>query len=181
MKPEKFGKFAVEVSHRIRSWNHQHRIEPAAAPVPNRRGLPRSAAVHDHNGGFVKSRKSIRTDGMRKVMIDKPSFRFRWPELLREFLRSALLVPHTQEVQRGIQSVEVRQRHLSRGVAFQIVTKDGPRRLPAKAHFVQLFSTHSTKIQTRLNSILWKPRVMLQPADALFRHRKKKLAVAHDA
>src|SRR5882724_12954092 len=105
MKAKKLREFAVEISHRIGKRNHQHRIEPAVVPVPDRRGLPRSAAVHNHDGGFVKSRKSIRTDGMRKVMIDKPCFRFRWPELLREFLRSALLVPHTQEVQRDRKSV----------------------------------------------------------------------------
>src|SRR6266850_2596150 len=160
MKPEKFGKFAVEVSHRIRSWNHQHRIEPAAAPV------------HDHNGGFVKSRKSIRTDGMRKVMIDKTRFRFPWPELLREFLRSALLVPHTQEVQCGIESVETRQRHLPRGVALQIVPENRTCRLPPEAHLVKLRGPHASEIQTRLNGASRKSRVMLQPADALFRHCK---------
>src|SRR2546427_3636972 len=59
MKAEKLCEFAVEISHRIRKRNHQHRIEPAVAPAPNRRCFPRSAAVHNHDGGLVKSRKSI--------------------------------------------------------------------------------------------------------------------------
>src|SRR5260370_24718281 len=51
----------------------------------------------------------------------------RWSELLREFLRSALLMPHAQEVQRRIQPVKIRQRHFPRGIALQIVAEDRPR------------------------------------------------------
>src|SRR6266852_5634090 len=100
LKTEKLSKCAIEISHRIRKRNHQHRVEPAVVPVPDSRRFPRSAAVHDHDGGFVKSRVRIGANSVRQVMIDKSHFRFRWPELLHEFLRSAFLMPHAQKVQR---------------------------------------------------------------------------------
>ena len=114
-------------------------------------------------------------------MIDKSHLRFRWPELLGELLRTALLMPHAEKMQRRIQPAEIRQRHLSGGIAFQIVAIDWSSRLPAEAHFVQLFSANTREIQARLNRFLRKARVMLHSADALFRHRKKELAIAGDA
>ncbi len=100
LKAEKLRKCTVKMSHGIRKRNHEHRAEPAVAPVPDCRRLPRAAAVHHHDGGFVKPRVRISADGVRQVVVDKPHFRFCRPELLREFLRSALLMPHAQEVQR---------------------------------------------------------------------------------
>ncbi len=118
---------------------------------------------------------------MRQVMIDKPHSCLRRPELLREFLCSTLLMPHAQEVQRRIQAVEVRQRHFPCGVALQIVPVHGPRRLPPETHFVYLLRSYFREVQTRSNGVPGKPGIVLQPADALFRHRKQQFAVAHDA
>src|SRR5260370_4677373 len=149
--------------------------------VPDRRRFPRTAAVHDHDGGIVKSRVCIRADGVREVMIDKPHLRACWPELLREFLRSALLMPHAQEAQRRIQPVEIRQGHFPRGIALQIVPEYRPRRLPAKTHFVQLLRSQLREVQTRSNGVFRKAGIVLQPADALFRHGKQHLSVSRDA
>jgi hypothetical protein len=84
-------------------------------------------------------------------------------------------------VQRRIQSIEIRQRHFPRGIALQIVPEDRPRGLPAEAHFVQLLRSHIREVQTRANRVFWKTGIVLQPADALFRHGEQQLAVAHDA
>ena len=118
---------------------------------------------------------------MREVMINKPHSRFCRPELLREFLRSAFLAPHAQEVQRRIQAIQVGQRHFPCGVTLQIVPEDRPRRLPPKTHFVQLFRSRVCEIETCSNGILGEAGIVLQPADALFRHSEQELAVAHDA
>ena len=111
-------------------------------------------------------------------MIDKPHSRFCRPALVREFLRSAFLMPHAQEVQRRIQPVQIRQWHFPGGVALQIMPVHGPGRLPAETYFVQVLGAHAREIQARLNGILRKASVMLDPADALFRHSKQQLAVA---
>src|SRR5204862_6697414 len=98
LKTKKLGKFAVEMSQGIGKGNHEHGVEPAVVALPDGRRFPRAAAVHHHNSSILKSRVRIGADGMRKVMINKPHSRFCRPELLREFLRSAFLVPHAQEV-----------------------------------------------------------------------------------
>src|SRR5882762_5954945 len=36
LKAKKLCKFAVEISHRIWKRNHQHRVEPAVVPMPDR-------------------------------------------------------------------------------------------------------------------------------------------------
>jgi len=109
------------------------------------------------------------------------AFSLCWPEVLREFLRPAFLMPHAQEVQRRIHPVEIGKRHFPRGVALQIVPEDRPGRLPAEAHFVQLLRSHIGEVEARSNGIFGETSIVLQPADALFRHRKQKFAVARDA
>jgi len=142
-------------------------------PVPDRRRFPRTTAVHHHDGGFVKPRIRVRAYRVRQMMIDKPHSRFRWPELLREFLRAAFLMPHAQEMQRRVQPVQIRQRHFPSGVAFQIVPEDRPRRLPSETHFVQLLRLHFREVQTSSNGIFRKAGVVLQPAEALLGHGKQ--------
>src|SRR5260370_5437960 len=149
--------------------------------MPDSRRLPRAAAIHDHNRCVLESRVRVRADGVRKVMIDKPHLRARWPELLRESLPPAFLMPHAQEVQRGIQSVQVRQRHFPGGVTFQIVPEDGPRRLPTETHLVQLLRSHFREVQAHSTGVFSKAGIVLQAADALLCHGKQQVAVAHNA
>ena len=113
--------------------------------------------------------------------MHKPHLRFRGSELLSELLCSTLLMPHAQEVQRRIQPIQIAQRHFPRGVAFQIVAVHRPRCLPAETHFVQLFCPDIREVQACSNGIFRESGVMLQPADALFRHREQQFAVAHNA
>ncbi len=136
LKPEKLSETAVKESDGVRKGNRQEVFEPAVAPVPKGRGFPGAAPVHHGHGSFVEAGIRVRANGMGEVMVHEAHFRPRGPELLREFLRSALLVPHAQEVQRGIQSVEVRQGHFRRRVTPQIMPKYRSRRLPAVTHFV---------------------------------------------
>src|SRR5438105_15107150 len=101
------------------------------------------------------------------MMVNEPHLRTRGPESLPEFLRATLLMPHAQKMQRGIQPVEVRQRHLAHGVTFQIVAVHRSSRLPAETDFVQLVRADFGKIQARANGILRKSRVVFETADAL--------------
>jgi len=90
-------------------------------------------------------------------------------------------MPHAQEVQRRIHPVEIGKRHFPRGVALQIVPEDRPSRLPAETHFVQLLRSHMGEVEARSNGVFSEAGIVLQPADALFRHREQQFAVARDA
>jgi len=181
LETQKFRKRAVEKSDRVGERNGQNVFKPAIAPVPDGSRFPGPAPVHDCDNGFIEPGKRIRTDGVSQVMVYKTYLRAGWPELLREFLCPALLVPHAQEVQRRVQSVQVSERHFSRRVALQIVRIHGRCGLPAEADFVELFRTGLRKFQARGNCVSGKTRIVFQPAKALFRHRKEQLTVPHDA
>lgn len=53
--------------------------------------------------------------------------------------------------------------------------------LPAETHLVQLLRTYLREIEARANGALWKARIVLRTADALFRYGEQQFAVAHDA
>jgi hypothetical protein len=101
--------------------------------------------------------------------------------MLRETLSSATLMPHAQEMKRGIQHVQIIERHFRGGVAFYIVTKSGPGARPAETNFVQLICLHVSKIETGLDGVAREGCVVFYAADALFGDGKKQFSIADDA
>ena len=109
--------------------------------------FPGTASIYNDDGGIIESRIRIRTEGMRKVMIDKTKAWATARKISRKLLGSAPLVPHAEEMHRGSDQVNVGEGHLATSHAFQVVAKTGPCRLPSKTDFVELFRTDPGKFE----------------------------------
>ena len=118
---------------------------------------------------------------MRQVMIHKPHPCLGLAKALRESLASGFLVPHAGKVPRGIQHIQISDRPFPQRVEFQVVQVDRPGCLPAEAHFIQLLSADSGKLQASLNRQVRKARVVLLPANPLFRYGKEQFSITHNA
>ena|ERR1700730_11454326 len=147
-------------------------FEPSIMPVPDRSSFPRAPAIHDHHGGIRKSGITVRAYRMCEVMIDVPHTRFYISKLTGEAFRAALLMPHAQEMQSGIQNVQIIQGHLSGGITFQVVAIRGSGMRPAEAHLVQLAGPYARKVEARTNRVTREARVVFDPTDTFFRDGK---------
>ncbi len=141
--------------------------------MPNRSCFPGTASIYNDDGGIIESRIRIRTEGMRKVMIDKTKAWATARKISRKLLGSAPLVPHAEEMHRGSDQVNVGEGHLATSHAFQVVAKTGPCRLPSKTDFVELFRTDPGKFETCLYGVPREAAVMLYATEALFSNGKK--------
>src|SRR5438067_6149250 len=90
-------------------------------------------------------------------MIYEAHLRAGWAELLREFLRSALLMPHARVVFGRIQKVRIRNRPLPCRVQLQIMAIQRPRLLPPEAHLMDLLwfrsEEHTSELQSRFDLV----------------------------
>ena len=93
-------------------------------------------------------------------MIYEAHLRAGWAEVLREFLRTALLMPHARVVFGRIQKVRIRNRPLPCRVQLQIMAIQRPRPLPPEAHLIDLLWFHSRELQAGLNGVLGKACIM---------------------
>src|SRR5271166_2351695 len=103
------------------------------SPVPQRSGFPRAAPIQDKHRRVVETRKRIRADGVRQMMIDETEASFRWAEQLPKPVLTAFLVPHAHKLARRIEQSARIHRLLARRVAPQIVQKTGSWRRPSLA------------------------------------------------
>src|SRR5258706_15278128 len=110
---------------------------------------------------------------MRKMVINKPHSRFRFPERTAKRFHSRLLMPQTQKIARRIQHVQIIQRPAAAGVQLQIMPVQSAGSLPAEANFIDIRSGNLCEVETSLNGELRKPGVMFLAGDSLFRNRKK--------
>jgi len=148
--------------------------------VPDGSGFPCSMAVqHDHRG-VIKTGVRVGAEGVGEVMIHEPYPRSGSAKVLTEAIRAAILMPHADEVTRGIEKIEIGYGPLTGGVEFQIVAIFRARCLPAKAHFVNLVRTDAREFEARLDCVQGEARIVFLPADALFRDRELEFAIAHE-
>ena len=117
-KTEEAGELRVKKSKRIGPIESAYVIETARAAMPNRSGFPRAAAVHDHHSGIVKSRISVSANRVCQMVIDKPKARLVRAKQAAVWRGTGFLMPHAEEVARGIQKVYERKRPLAGRVEF---------------------------------------------------------------
>src|SRR6267142_887542 len=118
---------------------------------------------------------------MRNVMLHEAHARLHCAKLLMKRIRADLLMPHADKMPRRVKNVQIRNGPLASSKQLQIVAIFIPRRWPAETDVIQLICANPSKVQARPNGIRGKSRVVLQPADTLFRHGKQKFAVSYDA
>ena len=156
-------------------------FKPSMMSVPDGSCFPCAAAVHDHHGGILKSRVTVSADGVCEVVIDVPHARFYVSKLIGEAFRTALLMPHADEMQTGIQYVQIIQWHFAGCITLQVMPICRSRMGPTEAHLVQFSGLYARKIQACTDRVAREACIVFDSADAFFRDRKQQFTIAHNA
>src|SRR6266849_2717519 len=166
LKAEKLRKFRVEEAEGVGPRNREDMVQAAIGAMPDGSCFPCAAAVHDENSGVIKSGIGVGAESVGEEVINEADARPGRAELLREAFGTAVLVPYSANIARGIEQIEAGERHAASRVAFQVMHLERPGRLPAEANFVEGVWLHFGKIQAGANGMMRKVRIVFASADA---------------
>src|ERR1700740_2591523 len=101
-------------------------------------------------------------------MVYKAHSRLRRTKMMKEALKSAILMRHAGVESRGVQRIEIRERIPAARKTFQIRSEHLGGLGPALADEIELVRFYVRKLETSPNCVLRETGIMLDTADALF-------------
>ena len=181
MKSKIFCEFAIKETDGVWKWDGEDMFQASLVSVPDGSGLPGTAAVHYHDGGFVEARKGVGTDRVSEMVIDEAHTSRRLAEDSAKGCGSRFLVPHAGKVTGGVKDVEVGDGPATSQVQSEVVSVNGTGLLPSETYLVKLGGLNACKIEASLDGQAWEASIMLEAAKTLFCDSEEDLAIAGDA